>query len=41
MSHGMIEGGWGYVWAAYGISWGALTLYAISLVLRSRKKEGA
>ena len=24
---GMIEGGWEFVWASYGISWAALVLY--------------
>ncbi len=31
---GRIVGGWAYVWAAYGIAWGALALYALSLWLR-------
>ena len=31
---GRIAGGWGYVWAAYGISWAAVTLYALSLWVR-------
>ena len=41
MSGGMIQGGMGYVWAAYGISWTALLLYGLSLYLRSKSKEGA
>ena len=36
---GVIEGGWGYVWAAYGISWGVLLIYIASLVLRIRGEE--
>lgn len=40
MTGGMIQGGWGYVWAAYGISWVALALYGASLYLRTMKKEG-
>ena len=36
---GVIEGGWGYVWAAYGISWGVLLVYGVSLVLRLRGEE--
>jgi hypothetical protein len=38
---GMISGGWGYVWTAYGIFWAGLALYTLSLFLRSRtlKKE--
>ncbi len=31
---GRIEGGWGYVWVAYAITWSALALYALSLWLR-------
>lgn len=37
---GVIEGGWGYVFAAYGLSFGGLALYALSLALR-RQKPGA
>lgn len=36
---GMIQGGWNFVIAAYGISWTVLCLYAVSLVVRGRKKE--
>jgi len=25
----MIEGGWGYIWAAYGVTWMVLILYGI------------
>ncbi len=39
MTGGMISGGWEYVWAAYGISWAALTVYAMSLVVRWLGKE--
>lgn len=40
--HGMIQGGWSYVWAAYGITWAAFVLYGISLYTRSRgvKEDG-
>ncbi|WP_307732545.1 hypothetical protein [Stigmatella ashevillensis] len=31
---GRIQGGWGYVWVSYGITWGALALYSLSLWLR-------
>lgn len=31
---GKISGGWEYVWASYGITWGALILYSVSLWLR-------
>ena len=33
---GMIEGGWGYVWTVYGVSWAVLALYGVSLYLRGR-----
>ncbi len=33
---GMIEGGWEYVWAAYGISAAVLIGYTISVLLRWR-----
>ncbi len=42
MSGGMITGGWEFVWAAYGLSWAVLVLYAAWLVVRTRgSKEGA
>ncbi|MBZ4401033.1 heme exporter protein CcmD [Myxococcus sp. MISCRS1] len=31
---GRIQGGWGYVWACYGITVAALVLYSLSLWLR-------
>lgn len=31
---GRIQGGWGYVWASYGITWGVLAAYGLSLWLR-------
>lgn len=36
---GRIQGGWGYVWTAYGVTWAALSLYALSLWLRWPRKE--
>ncbi len=33
---GAIEGGWGYVVAAYGVSWAVWLAYALSLWLRGR-----
>jgi hypothetical protein len=33
---GVLEGGMGFVWAAYGITWGGLLAYGISLVVRFR-----
>ncbi len=29
-----LQGGWEFVWASYGITWGALALYALFLYLR-------
>jgi hypothetical protein len=37
---GRIRGGWGYVWSAYGIAWGGISLYALSLWLRRRNAAG-
>lgn len=34
-----IQGGWGYVWTCYGITWGALALYSLSLWLRQPKNS--
>jgi heme exporter protein D len=34
---GTIVGGWPFVWAAYGLTAAALTLYGISLLVRLRK----
>lgn len=36
---GRIQGGWSFVWTAYGVTWAALTLYALSLWFRRPKKE--
>lgn len=36
---GKIEGGWGYVYACYGITWGTFILYAASLFLRQKNLE--
>jgi len=36
---GMIQGGWGYVWAAYGITWAALAIYLVH-VFRQRAALG-
>ena len=33
---GVVAGGWEYVWAAYGITTGALIVYTISLINRIR-----
>jgi len=34
---GRIQGGWSYVWASYGIAWGSIALYSLSLWLRRPK----
>ena len=36
---GRIQGGWSFVWTAYGITWSALCLYAVSLRVRRPRKE--
>ena len=33
---GQISDGWEYVWAAWGIAYGAIGLYGLSLYLRTR-----
>lgn len=35
---GMIIGGWEYVWAAYGVTWAGIVLFAISLWVRRPKQ---
>lgn len=39
--NGTIEGGWGYVIAVYGISWGVLLGYALTLLFQSRSASVA
>lgn len=34
---GVIVGGWEYVYAAYGVTWAVLALYAATLFLRGRR----
>jgi hypothetical protein len=36
---GMIEGGWSYVWASYGIAYGSIALYALALWRRYRSSS--
>lgn len=36
---GKIQGGWEYIWAAYLITFAALTLYSLSLWLRRREER--
>ena len=33
---GIIQGGWEFIWAAYGATWIFLTGYALSLIIRGR-----
>ena len=33
---GVIQGGWGFVWAAYGVTAAILLGYAVSVLLRLR-----
>jgi hypothetical protein len=32
--NGELQGGWGFVWAAYIVVWGGLAVYGLSLVRR-------
>ena len=44
MGTGVIEGGWPFVWAAYGVSAAILIGYAVSVHLRyraARRERGA
>jgi len=34
--NGVVEGGWGYVIAAYALSWGTWVAYLLLLKVRSR-----
>jgi hypothetical protein len=36
---GTITGGWGFVWAAYGLTAFFLTAYAVSLFVRLRNER--
>jgi hypothetical protein len=38
---GMIQGGWSYVWASYGIAYGSMALYALALWRRYRSSSEA
>jgi heme exporter protein D len=35
---GMIQGGWEYVWSAYGLTAAVFVLYAVSMQLRLRRE---
>lgn len=40
-SSGVVQGGWGYVWAAYGVTWLFLIGYALLLFVRSPRRGGS
>jgi hypothetical protein len=37
----MIQGGWEFVWSAYGIVWTVLTVYGASLYTRHKRAQAA
>ena len=37
ISDGMIQGGWGYVWTVYAVTWGALILYGGWAIVQARR----
>jgi len=39
VGQGKIEGGWGYIWAAYFVAFGGLALYAVFLWYRIHKHK--
>ncbi|MGZ4808904.1 MAG: hypothetical protein ACXV7D_06185 [Thermoanaerobaculia bacterium] len=39
--NGVVTGGWGFVWAAYGVTAGSLFVYGVMLVMRLRKERQA
>ena len=39
MTGGYVVGGWGYVWAAYGITATVLVVYAVALISRLKRIE--
>ena len=39
MSGGIVTGGWGFVWAAYGVTAAALFLYGVTLITRLREEK--
>lgn len=40
MTHGVIQGGWSYVAAAYGLSWLALLGFTAWALLKARQEAG-
>lgn len=39
MTGGIVTGGWGFVWAAYGITLAAFIIYSISIFVRYRQEQ--
>jgi hypothetical protein len=37
--NGVVTGGWGFVWAAYGVTAAALFVYGVTLVTRLRREQ--
>ena len=35
---GVVTGGWGFVWAAYAVTTGALLIYGVTLITRLREE---
>jgi hypothetical protein len=38
---GVLDGGWTYIWAAYGVTWTFLVGYALSLAVRRLLQRGS
>ena len=34
---GVLQGGWEYIWTAWGLTWVSLAAYAVNLIVRGRK----
>ncbi len=41
VASGVIDGGWAYIWGAYGVTWALLLGYAVSLVFRAWRARPA
>ena len=39
MTEGVVVGGWGFVWAAYALTFGAFVVYGVMLLLRVREER--
>jgi len=39
VGQGRIQGGWGYVWTCYALTWAGIGLYGLSLWMRIRKQQ--